>query len=256
MNISIITIAFNSSEFIEAAIKSVVSQAGVELEYIIVDGGSTDGSLEIIKRYAEEYSNVIYISEPDNGIYDAINKGIRMASGDVIGMLHSDDFMAGNDVLAHVLERFEKGGVDSVYGDLLYVSGDLNKVIRNWQSGKFVQSELKYGWMPPHPSFFVKKSVYEMTKLDNGEYYDSSFKIAADYDFMTRVLGPRYNISTAYLPEVLVKMRVGGVSNRNLKSIILKMREDYRVIRRNNIGGLYSLACKNLRKVSQFFVKK
>jgi glycosyltransferase len=253
MKLSLITISYNNKLYLENTIKSVLFQNLGEFQYIIVDGDSTDGSLEIIKKYVTLNPNIIFVSEPDNGIYDAINKGIRMANGDVIGLLHSDDLFANENIVRRVLELFKKEDADCVYGDINYVAKDnIDKVIRHWTSGKFSNERLKYGWMPPHPSFYIKKSVYDSVILDNGEYYDSSLEIAADYDLMLRVLA-KPQINVAYLPEVMVKMRIGGASNRSLKAIICKMHEDYKIIKRNKIGGIYTLFLKNFRKLHQFF---
>ncbi len=248
MKVSIITIAYNSENSISDAINSVLSQTYPNIEYIIVDGKSKDKTVEIVKSYGNKISK--FVSEPDKGIYDALNKGIEMASGDVVGFMHSDDLFADEHVIEKVAKLFKEKDVDSIYGDLNYVfKNDTNKILRYWKSDEFTLSRLKFGWMPPHPTFYVKRKIYE-------EYggFDIDFKISSDYDSMLRFLG-KYKISTAYLPEVMIKMRVGGASNRSLKNIIQKSTEDFRAIRKNKFGNIFTLIFKNLRKVKQFFEK-
>lgn len=246
MQVSIITATYNSAHGIEQCIKSVFEQTYKNIEYIVIDNCSKDGTLDIVKNYSEEISRII--SEPDKGIFDALNKGIQIASGDIIGFLHADDFYADNTVIEKVVEKFVASESDSVYGDLQYVAkNNVNKVIRNWKAGEFTQKKLLHGWMPPHPTFFVKRDVYRKHGLFNLNY-----KIASDYELMLRFLG-KYNISTSYLDMVLVKMRTGGTSNRNIKNIIKKSTEDLRAMKENNIGGYYALVLKNLRKLNQFF---
>lgn len=248
MKISVITIAYNSGHSISDAIDSVLSQTYNDIEYIIVDGKSKDNTVEVVKSYGSRISK--FVSEPDKGIYDALNKGIRMATGDVIGFMHSDDLFASDNILAKVAEIFKTNDVDSVYGDLQYVyKNDTNRVLRYWKSGRFSLRRLKMGWMPPHPTFYVKKKVY-----DNYGLFNTDFRIAADYDTMLRFLG-KHRISTYYLPEVMVKMRVGGASNRSLKNIIKKTKEDMKAIQDNNFGSVFTLVFKNLRKVKQFIIK-
>src|SRR6056297_628016 len=188
------------------------------------------------------------VSERDAGIYDAINRGIERAAGDVIGLLHSDDFFADRDVIAHVAKALENPELDGVYCDLDYVSaGDATRIIRQWRSGEYDPRRLAKGWMPPHPTLYLRRGVFDAHGL-----YDTSFKIAADYDAMLRYL-VKGRIRLGYIPEVMVKMRVGGESNKSLRKIVQKSREDYRAIRRNGVGGLGTLAMKNLSKIQQFF---
>ena len=227
---------------------SVLSQTYTDIEYIIIDGGSTDDTVNIIKSYQNRIA--VFISEPDKGIYDGLNKGIKLATGDVIGFLHSDDLYENNTVIEKVAKAFMASEIDSVYGDLTYVNkSDPTKVIRYWKSGEFTLKKLGRGWMPPHPTFFVKRDIYQQ----RGQF-DTSFKIAADYDLMLRFLG-KYKISTDYIPNVLIKMRVGGESNKSLKNVIRKSTEDLQAMRNNNIGGFLSLIFKNLSKVKQFIKK-
>ena len=248
MKISVITICYNSAHSIKTAIDSVLAQTHPDVEYIVVDGKSKDNTVEIIQSYGSGITK--FISEPDRGIYDALNKGITMASGDVIGFMHSDDLFASDNTLAKVSELFHKTGSDSIYGDLEYVyKEDTNKVLRYWKSGNFSIRNLKMGWMPPHPTFYVRRAVYQKYGTFNTDY-----KIAADYDTMLRFLG-KFRISTSYLPEVMVKMRVGGASNRSLKNIIRKTKEDHKAIKDNDFGNILTLFFKNIRKVTQFFIK-
>lgn len=248
MKISVITICYNSAHSIKTAIDSVLAQTHPDVEYIVVDGKSKDNTVEIVQSYGSRITK--FISEPDRGIYDALNKGIAMATGDVIGFMHSDDLFASDNTLAKVAELFQQTGSDSIYGDLEYVyKEDTNKVLRYWKSGNFSIRNLKMGWMPPHPTFYVKRAVYEKYGT-----FNTTYKIAADYDTMLRFLG-KYRISTSYLPEVMVKMRVGGASNRNLKNIIRKTKEDHKAIKDNSFGSVFTLFFKNIRKVTQFIIK-
>ena len=254
MKISIITITYNSAKTLPRALESVQSQNYDDIEHIIVDGASTDGTMEIIKNYSKGQRDKVqctkevrWISEPDGGIYDALNKGIRMATGDVIGFLHSDDAFYSPDSVAQIAAAFADGKVDVVYGDLQYCHGD--KVTRRWVSNAFNPCALKYGWMPPHPTLYVRRKVYQ----EVGEY-DAWFRISADYDMILRIFTAGYN--SRYIPEVLVKMETGGASNRNTKARLSKTQEDYIVLKKNHVGaGYITVACKQLRKVRQFLRK-
>ncbi|MBK8807565.1 MAG: glycosyltransferase [Bacteroidales bacterium] len=246
MKFSIITAVYNNASSIEQAILSVLHQKNVSIEYILIDGGSTDGTVEIIKKYNSQIS--YFISEKDKGIYDALNKGLQQATGDVIGFLHSDDLFSHDNILNNISEKFTKIETDGVYGDLQYVDKiDINKVIRFWKSKPFNRSNLKYGWMPAHPTLFLKKEVYKKHGL-----FDTKYKISADYEFMIRILSDT-TYKFDYLPQVITKMRVGGESNKSIKNIILKSKEDLKAIKKNKIGNLFTLVSKNLRKLSQFF---
>jgi glycosyltransferase involved in cell wall biosynthesis len=251
LKISVITATYNSASCVGEAVHSILAQSYKNFELLIVDGASKDNTVDLIQTIIEnspEKAKVKIVSEPDKGIYDALNKGIARASGEVIAFLHADDVYASEDILQKVAEEFMKGNLDAVYGDLEYVAKeDLNKTIRYWKSGSYNVSKLKNGWMPPHPSFFVKKAVYEKY----GDF-DTQFRIAADYDFMMRVLF-KGKISAAYIPIVFVKMRVGGASNKSIKNIIRKSREDLKAMKKNNMGGILTLLIKNLRKLPQFF---
>ena len=228
MKISIITACFNSEDTIACAIESVASQTYSHIEHIIIDGGSTDGTLDVIDRCRESLAKVV--SEPDEGIYDALNKGIRLARGDVIGFLHSDDIYSDDKVIEKVANIFMDHGVDSCYGDLVYVDkNDMDKIIRYWKTGNFKPGSFKRGWHPPHPTFFVKKDVYEKYGV-----FDTRLEVSADFELMLRFL-ERYRISTWYVPEPIVKMRVGGESNKSLKNILKGNRNCYRAFKMNGL---------------------
>ncbi len=245
MKISVITVVFNNRESIAAALDSVLAQANVDYELVVIDGGSTDGTLEVLNRYTERIA--VLVSEPDRGIYDALNKGIQRASGDVVGFLHSDDLFADTGVLSRLANIFADRSMDAVYGDLVYVRKvNPDQVVRYWRAGDFSRSRLGWGWMPPHPTFYVRRSVYRQIGL-----FDTTFRIAADYDFILRLLS-RKGVKVRYIPEVLVKMRVGGASNRSLRNIVRKSSEDLRALRRNGVGGVGALMWKNLSKLPQF----
>lgn len=248
MKLSIITATYNSENNITGCLSSVYNQSYKNMEHIIIDGLSKDDTLSILKLYQNKNLNII--SEKDTGIYDALNKGIQLATGDVIGFLHSDDLYYSDNTLKNIMHIFEDQSVDAVYGDLIYITQDLSKTVRYWQSGFFSLKKLKSGWMPPHPTLFLRKSIYETYGV-----FDTDFKIAADYDFILRVLSKK-NLKIVYLPEVITKMRVGGASNKSVKNIIQKSREDYRALKKNHIGGIYTLIIKNISKVKQFIFKK
>lgn len=242
---SIITVVRNRATTIEQAVDSLAAQSCGDYEHVVQDGASRDGTLELLKAITD--SRMQLTSEPDGGIYDGLNRALARTSGHIIGLLHSDDFYAHSGVLEQVARCFEETGADAVYGDLDYVSAaDPTKIIRRWRSGHFSRRALHRGWMPPHPALFLSRCVIEQWGA-----YDTKFEIAADYDAILRYFGTG-GITAAYIPEVLVKMRLGGASNRSLSRIITKSREDYRALRKNHIGGLVTLLCKNLRKVAQF----
>jgi len=244
--ISVVTAVYNRARTLGEALDSVAAQTHPGVEHVIQDGGSTDGTLELIE--ARTQSNISLVSEPDGGIYDAINKGIARCTGEVIGLMHSDDFFAAPGVLSRVAETLRDPAVDGVYGDLDYVAAeDTGRIIRKWRSGPYTPAKLRRGWMPPHPTLYLRREVFDTWGL-----YDTSFRIAADYDAMLRYLA-RGGIRLAYVPEVFVKMRVGGESNKSIRKILRKSSEDYRAIRTNGVGGMETLALKNLSKIQQFF---
>jgi glycosyltransferase involved in cell wall biosynthesis len=247
MKISVITATFNSASTLESTLESFRSQEYKNKELIIIDGGSTDGSKEIIRNAGDVVQK--WVSEPDQGIYDALNKGIRMSEGDVIGFLHSGDLYADSNVLQKIIIPFQESQVDIIYGDLRYVNKDKRKrVVRYWKSGEFHPGLIQKGWMPPHPTFYMRREIYASLGL-----FDLSFKIAADYDLMLRVL-KNPGLKIAYIPEVLVEMETGGLSNGRLVNVIRKSIEDYRAMRKNGImNPWWVLGRKNLGKLNQFF---
>jgi glycosyltransferase involved in cell wall biosynthesis len=246
LTISVITAVFNRADTIGQALDSVQAQTWPRVEHVVIDGASTDGTLQVLQAARERLG--VLVSEKDNGIYDALNKGLDRATGDVVGLMHSDDFYADDGVLEKVAAAFADPAVDGVYGDLDYVAKeDTSRVIRRWRSGDCSRARLRWGWMPPHPTLFLRRRVIE----DFGGF-DTSFRIAADYDAVLRYFW-RGGIQAAYIPEVLVKMRVGGESNRSLSRILRKSREDLRALRKNGVGGVETLVWKNLSKVGQFF---
>ncbi|WP_053990059.1 glycosyltransferase family 2 protein [Mangrovimonas sp. TPBH4] len=251
MKVSIITATYNSEATIEGCIKSVLSQDYSYIEYIIIDGASSDHTLSIINSYKQKYTNIVLVTESDKGIYDALNKGIKAATGDVVGFLHSDDFFNSTYTIGNIVATFTEGPIDGVYGNLDYVSSkDTNKIVRHWQSQPFSKSLLNRGWMPAHPTVFLRKEVYNKHGLFNME-----FRIAADYDMMLRIFCDE-TLQFKFLPEVITKMRVGGASNRSLKNIITKSKEDYRALKLNKLSfPIWSLVLKNCSKIPQFFKK-
>ncbi len=244
MKISIITIAFNSEETIEDTIKSVVAQDYKDVEYIIIDGGSTDGTLQIVDKYKDNIAKVI--SEPDKGIYDAMNKGVRASMGELVGILNSDDFYASNTVLSEIADAI--GDKDAIYADLVYVDREnTEKVVRYWKAGAYKEDCFFKGWMPPHPTFFIRKRLY-----DKYGDYNLKLKSAADYELMLRMLH-KHKISVTYLPKVITKMRVGGQSNVTLKNRLKANKEDRMAWELNGLEPkFYSLYLKPARKITQF----
>ena len=246
MKVTIITVAYNSVDTISGTIESVINQTYQDIEYIIIDGKSNDGTLDIVNNYERKITKVI--SEEDNGIYDAMNKGISIASGDVIGFLNADDLFFSNQCIEKIMVNFN-GEVDVVYGDLIYVDrDDSSSLIRYWKSGNFEKSNYKDGWMTPHPSTYIKKRVY-----DEYGIYDTRFRIAADYELMLRFLY-KNNLKVKYVPEVIVKMRTGGVSNRSFRNIIVSNDEVVKSWRVNGLKvPLLIILKKPISKLKQFF---
>ena len=248
IKITIITAVYNRSTTIGQAIESVAAQSYDNVEHLVIDGASTDETLLEIKQHS--HARIRVISEPDKGIYDALNKGMKAATGDIIGLMHSDDFFAHNHVLTNVARVFETEQTDAVYGDLDYISAtDPSKVLRRWRPGAFSRNKLSRGWMPPHPTLYVRRNVI---KRFGG--YNTNYRIAADYEAILRWFG-NAGIRSTYLPEIMVKMRVGGESNRSLERVIQKSFEDYRALRSTKMGGLVALSLKNLSKIPQFLGK-
>ncbi|PSU22931.1 glycosyltransferase family 2 protein [Photobacterium kishitanii] len=248
MKVSIITATYNSSRTIIDTLKSLEEQTYSNIEYIIIDGASKDNTLDVIKNNCSRVSTII--SEPDNGIYDALNKGINLATGDIVGFLHSDDLFAYPEAIEDIVKSMSKNNTDAIYADLQYVDKDnINSIVRYWRSGEYNINKVKDGWMPPHPTFYMKRKCYEQFGL-----FDLKFKISADYDSLLRYLYLN-NISMSYLPKVTIKMRVGGASNRDIKNIILKTTEDITALKNSQIPWFQALANKNLSKIPQFIWK-
>lgn len=246
MKVSIITIAFNSEETIEDTIKSVIDQDYPDIEYIIVDGKSTDTTLEIVDKYKDGVSRVI--SEKDKGIYDAMNKGVRNATGDLIGILNSDDLYAHSQVISNVVNRI--GDNQSLYADLVYVDREnTDEVTRYWKSGDYKPGLFKKGWMPPHPTFFLRKSCYDQYGL-----YTMELRSSADYELMLRMMH-KHQISVAYLPETIIKMRVGGQSNVTIKNRLAANKEDRNAWKMNGLSPGVATVRKPLSKLTQFIKK-
>jgi glycosyltransferase len=245
MMLSIVTAVLNRAGTVGDAVQSLRDQSHADYEHLVQDGGSTDGTLEAIRARADDRTRIV--SERDAGLYDALNRGLARASGEVVGLLHSDDVYAGPDVLRGVAQSFADPRVDAVYGDLLYVSrADPSKVVRTWRSGPFRPDLLRRGWMPPHPTLFLRRRV-----LERWGAFDTSFRIAADYDAVLRYFG-QPGFVAVHRPEVFVRMRLGGESNRSLERILRKSREDLRALQRNGVGGWGALLRKNASKLGQF----
>ena len=244
MLVTIITATYNSADTLEQCIKSVLDQTYKNIEYIIIDNCSKDKTLDIAKSYAEDVSRIV--SEPDKGIFDALNKGILLAQGNIIGFLHADDFYASSAVIEKVVAKFSEAGSDAVYGDLQYVSKkNPAKIVRNWISGEYSIKKLQNGWMPPHPTLFIKRACYKKFG-----FFNIDFKIAADYELILRFIA-KNKMTLSYIPEVLVKMRIGGTSNKSLKNIFTKSSEDLRAMKLHGTGNFFTLFKKNFRKLGQ-----
>lgn len=245
MLVTLITATFNSAESIKSCVDSVNRQTYPEIEHIIIDGMSNDNTVEIVKKCAQRSPFVV--SEPDKGIYDALNKGIRLCSGDIIGVVHSDDRLAADDVLDKIVSVFEeRPQVGLVYGDLRYISKKTGKLVRYWESKPYDETDMKRGWMPPHPTIFVRRELLLKVGL-----YNLSYKVSADYDFIIRLFSV-HKANGFYIPTIITDMKIGGASNRNLRAILLKTSEDWRIMRSYGLG-LKCLLFKNFSKLGQFF---
>lgn len=249
MKVTLITATYNSEKYLEDCIESVIRQRYKNIEHIIVDGKSTDGTIHIIKKYESKISK--WISESDKGMYDAINKGMAMSTGDIIGIINSDDMLESDDVIETIVKTFEEEKVDSIYGDLDYISPyDLNKIDRIWKGKSYNRNLFRLGWMPAHPTFYFKKEVFN---LFGG--YETHFYSAADYELMSRYLF-KHRISSYYIPKLLVKMRSGGQSNASLKMRLRANRRDYLAMKKNDIPFAFIVSIlKPLSKLHQFYKK-
>ena len=242
---SIITSSYNSSKTIAHTITSVNNQTYTNIEHVFVDGKSADDSVEIINKISKREK--VVITEKDKGIYDAMNKGVALANGDIIAILNSDDFYADENVVSDIIALFEKSGADAVYADLDYVTEDTTRIVRKWRSGKYSHGMFKWGWMPPHPTLFVKKEVYE--KYGN---FNLELKSAADYEIMLRFIH-KHKIKLSYLEKVTVKMRVGGLSNSSIRHRIFANNEDRKAWVINELKPyFFTLYLKPLKKIFQY----
>ena len=250
MKVSLVTVCYNSADTIEDTLRSVLSQSYPDIEYILIDGASKDATLQKIEPIKSKIAKLV--SEPDKGIYDAINKGILLATGDIVGVLNSDDFYTDDKVIEDVVKTFKNTQCDCSYADLQYVDRDHpDTVKRNWISGEYADGMFLKGWMPPHPTFFIKRKCYQDFGL-----FNLQLKSAADYELMLRMLHV-HKIKSSYINRVLVKMRIGGKSNVTLVNRIKANREDKMAWKINNIKPrFYTLALKPLSKIGQFFGKK
>lgn len=244
MKVSIITVSYNSGRTIEATIRSVLAQDDADIEYIIIDGGSKDNTMDIVSKYQHRIAHVV--SEPDNGMYDAMNKGIGLATGDLIGILNSDDTYAYPSVIADVVKTL--GDSDAVYADLQYVDTETGKVFRHWKSGRYNRGDFLKGWMPPHPTFFLRKKYY-----NNHGLYVVDQGTAADYELMLRMIH-KHQIQLSYLPKVITQMKTGGASNVTWKQRWKANQQDRLSWQMNGLTPKwYTLWLKPLRKIFQFF---
>jgi glycosyltransferase len=244
MKVSIITVSFNAAKTISATLSSVASQTYPDIEHIVVDGGSTDGTQDVVKEYQHVAK---FISEPDDGLYDAMNKGLALSTGEIVVMLNADDVYSHNGVIEKVVKCFEEQQVDSLYGDLIYVNSNNSRIIRNWKAGHFHRNKFYQGWMVPHPTFFVKRECYH-----KWGHFDISLKYAADYELMLRFMFKQH-ISNYYLPETLVIMKIGGKSNSSLLNRYYINREDRRAWTINHLQPhFFTLILKPLRKLTQY----
>jgi glycosyltransferase len=246
MKISLITSTYNSAATIADTLQSVRDQEYTELEYIVIDGGSTDKTLEILKANSDLIS--ILVSEPDKGIYDALNKGVELASGEVVGFIHSDDLLAKKDVLQQINNAFEDASIEAVYADLDYVAYDnLDHIVRKWRSRPFQKNLFYKGWMPAHPTFYLRKRCY-----DQFGSYNIKLRQSADYELMLRML-LKHKVKSAYVPQVWVKMRIGGASNASWKNRWRANQEDYQAWKMNDLNPRwYTRWLKPLSKLAQF----
>ncbi len=247
MKISIITVVFNGENTVRETIESVLSQDYPSIEYIVIDGDSSDTTKEIVSSFGNQIHQ--FVSEADQGIYDAMNKGISLATGDIIGFLNADDLFNSNKIVSRIAEEFKKIEVDGLYGDLIYVSNkNSDRIHRNWNAGKFQSNDFLWGWMPPHPTFYLKKQWY----IQFGGFR-LDMKTAADYELMLRMIH-KNNAKLAYIQKIMVRMRTGGASNATLKNRLIANKNDRKAWKVNDIAPYwFTTTLKPLRKILQFF---
>lgn len=249
--ISIITATFNSAKTLKDTIQSVLRQTNKDFEYLIIDGGSTDETIDIVKSYESEFSGRLkWVSEKDKGIYDAMNKGIKMASGDVVGILNSDDYFTSDDILQTVADAFKRQEIDAIYGDIHFIrDGNPQKCIRYYSSRMFRPFWLRFGFMPAHPSFYCKREIFDRAGL-----YSLDYKIGADYEMMVRLF-KKHKIKGLYVNKDFVTMRTGGASNTNMRSRLTLINEDVKACRDNGIyTNSFLVSLKFLYKIFEFRV--
>ena len=248
MKISVVTVCWNAAATIEDTIRSVADQTYPDVEHIVIDGASTDSTTGIIRKFESNITK--WVSEPDQGIYDAMNKGIALASGDVVGFLNADDIYAHPEILAKVAQVLRDESIQAVYGDVVFVRDDLQTVVRYYRSHRFTAGKLAWGWMPPHPSIFLRKHMFEKYGL-----FKTDYRIAADYELVTRLFA-KHGVRCRYLPGVSVKMRIGGVSTRGVKSNYILSQEIVRACRENGIKtNLLKVSLKYALKVMELFMR-
>lgn len=248
MKVSIVTTCFNREKTIRDTIESVLSQSYPNIEYIVVDGASTDGTMSIVNEYRTRLSDVV--SEKDSGMYEAINKGIRRCTGDIVGLLHSDDVLYSADTISHVVDYFRSKASDLIYGNGIFVDpANWNKVVRDWVSGPFAVSRLYFGWLPLHPTVFIRREWFDVLGM-----YNESYKISADSDFLLRYLSSDY-LRINYIDEYIVKMRMGGLST-DVSKTKQKWNEDIKLYKAHGMNPYSSLFCKVASKVPQFIKAK
>ncbi len=245
MRVSIITVVYNGEKYIDDCLSSVMMQDYENIEYIVIDGGSTDKTLAIVDRYKDRIAHLV--SEKDKGMYDALNKGIALASGSVVGILNADDMLADSRVISKMVSCLSASGADGAYGNLNYVHPETRKLIRKWRSKPFAKRDIQLGWMPAHPTLYLKRELFERY---GG--YSLDFGTAADYELMLRFLY-RHGVKAVFLDELMVNMRAGGMSNASMGHRYHALVNDYRALRANKIPfSLLTLVLKKLRKISQF----
>jgi len=251
MKVSIITLTSNSIKTIKKTINSIYNQNYQNIQKIWIDNCSNDGTLEYLKSKKDKQT--VLISKKDKGIFFGLNKGLKLVKGDIVGILHSDDFLNSKNVISNIVDKFKNNNINLVYGDLDYFVGN-NKIIRKWIADKeykkiknfqYFSKKLKNGWMPAHPATYFSKKFINL--IGN---YDTKYRISSDYDFLVRALINK-KISAIYIPKTFVKMKIGGNSNKSIRNICIKIIEDYKIIKKNKLNGFISLILKNLQKIKQ-----